>query len=78
MSRKMKDSGIEWIGEIPEEWKTVRFKFLNNGMNTGEAIDKEYWSADKNDLVFYTAGLVPINTNYNGFPKWKYTTKRDG
>ncbi|MGE9925333.1 restriction endonuclease subunit S, partial [Lactobacillus johnsonii] len=21
MTRKMKDSGIEWIGEIPEEWK---------------------------------------------------------
>ncbi len=77
MSRKMKESGIEWIGEIPEEWETVRFKFLNIGMNTGEAIDKEYWSSDKNDLVFYTAGLVPINTNYNEFPKWKYTTKRD-
>jgi type I restriction enzyme, S subunit len=22
--RKMKDSGIEWIGEIPEEWDTIR------------------------------------------------------
>ena len=21
MSREMKDSGIEWIGEIPEDWK---------------------------------------------------------
>lgn len=26
MTRKMKDSGIEWIGEIPEEWKVVTFK----------------------------------------------------
>lgn len=26
MTRKMKDSGIEWIGEIPEEWKVVKLK----------------------------------------------------
>jgi len=25
---KMKDSGIEWIGEIPEHWRIVRLKFL--------------------------------------------------
>lgn len=24
----MKDSGVEWIGEIPEHWKMVRLKFL--------------------------------------------------
>lgn len=27
MSRKMKDSGIEWIGAIPEEWKISKLKF---------------------------------------------------
>lgn len=26
--RRMKDSGIEWIGEIPEEWEVVRLKNL--------------------------------------------------
>lgn len=26
MARKMKDSSIEWIGEIPENWETVRIK----------------------------------------------------
>lgn len=25
---KMKDSGVEWIGEIPEHWKVKKFKFL--------------------------------------------------
>lgn len=25
---KMKDSGIEWIGEIPEEWKVMRIKYV--------------------------------------------------
>ena len=26
MARKMKDSGIEWIGEIPEGWEVHRMK----------------------------------------------------
>ncbi len=25
--RKMKDRGVEWIGEIPEEWGIKRFKY---------------------------------------------------
>ncbi len=73
----MKDSGIEWIGEIPESWKTIRFKFLHNGMNTGEAIDKEHWTSDETDLLFYTAGLNPIRTSYKDFPEWKFTKKND-
>ena len=28
MARKMKDSGIEWIGEIPEWWRTINPKAL--------------------------------------------------
>lgn len=77
MARQMKDSGIEWIGEIPESWNTIRFKYLHNGMNTGEAIDKENWTSDENDKIFYTAGLVPIRTNYADFPDWKFTTEND-
>lgn len=30
MARKMKDSGIEWIGEIPEEWETGKVKKYYN------------------------------------------------
>lgn len=32
--RKLKDSGIEWIGEIPADWNTVKTKCcirINNG-----------------------------------------------
>lgn len=25
----MKDSGIEWIGEIPQEWETIKIKYLS-------------------------------------------------
>lgn len=27
MTRKMKDSGIEWIGEIPEDWEVSKIKY---------------------------------------------------
>ena len=29
MERKMKDSGIEWIGQIPEEWNTIKIKYTS-------------------------------------------------
>ncbi|MDD3898657.1 MAG: restriction endonuclease subunit S, partial [Syntrophomonadaceae bacterium] len=32
---KYKDSGIEWIGEIPEDWEVVRLKFLCETIKTG-------------------------------------------
>lgn len=30
---KMKDSGVEWIGEIPDVWEVKRLKFLLNELN---------------------------------------------
>lgn len=73
----MKDSGIEWIGDIPVDWSVIKFKYLHNGLNTGEAIDKNFWSSNERDKVFYTAGLIPIRTNYKDFPEWKYTKDND-
>ena len=41
MSRKMKDSGVEWIGKIPGEWKVERLQWhlkeinrINNPIET--------------------------------------------
>ena len=28
MAREMKDSGIEWIGEIPANWEIIRLKYI--------------------------------------------------
>ncbi|MCR5765300.1 MAG: hypothetical protein K6G09_04910, partial [Treponema sp.] len=28
MTRAMKDSGVTWIGEIPEDWNVSQFKYL--------------------------------------------------
>lgn len=77
MSRKMKESGIDWIGRIPKSWNTIKFRYLHGGMNTGEGIDKNFWSNEPTDRLFYTAGINPIRTNYEDFPEWKYTKEND-
>ena len=50
----MKDSGVEWIGEIPEHWTMVRLKFL-----LSQIIDCPHetpiYSADGDYLVIRTA-----------------------
>lgn len=74
---KYKESGIPWMGKIPEEWDKCRFKMLHFGTNVGEAIDKTYWTDDENDTVFYTAGVKPIHTNYPDFPVEKITKEED-
>lgn len=74
---EMKDSGIEWIGDIPRHWTTIKLKNTHNGMNVGESIDKEYWEESDGDIVFYTAGLNPITTTYRHFPPEKYTRDND-
>ncbi|MCC2717936.1 restriction endonuclease subunit S [Finegoldia magna] len=47
MTRKMKDSGIEWIGEIPEDWEISKLKYgfdfqkgINSNTYTNEYIEK--------------------------------------
>ena len=45
-ARKMKDSGNQWIGEIPEEWETRKIKFIAN-ISTGNTPSKnneEYYA----------------------------------
>ena len=43
MVREMKDSGIEWIGEMPKEWKLVPLKYVAsyNDETLGESTNLE-------------------------------------
>ena len=36
-----KDSGVEWIGKIPSEWKCKRLKFIVNSFKKGNGITKD-------------------------------------
>lgn len=45
---KMKDSGIEWISEVPEEWKIKRIKYMFNVVSgsTPKSDNFDYWDGD--------------------------------
>ena len=49
MSRKMKDSGIEWIGEIPLEWNVVRMKSCITKRDSGAWGDEA--KGDTGDVI---------------------------
>lgn len=42
----MKDSGIDWIGQIPENWEVKKVKFIVNSISKGNGITKEEVFAD--------------------------------
>ena len=44
--RPMKDSGVAWIGEIPEEWDVKRNRFIATSMSKGNGITKEDVKSD--------------------------------
>lgn len=48
MVRQMKDSGVEWIGEIPEKWEMCRIKdyFLVKNGATPNSGNGDYWNGD--------------------------------
>lgn len=51
MTRKMKDSGVEWIGEIPEEWEVAKIKYYCDSIYSGgtpSRLEPKYWNGDIN------------------------------
>lgn len=61
---KMKDSGIPWIGQIPEDWEVCKIKFLCSEIFSGgtpSTNNDKYWNGDipwlqsgkiQNDYIF--------------------------
>lgn len=46
---KLKDSGIEWIGKIPEEWKISRLRYTAEIVRGGSPRPIEAFMSDNND-----------------------------
>lgn len=55
--RKMKDSGIEWIGEIPEEWEVTNYRRIFQRR-------KEYDNKDKQVLSLTIQGVKEKTESY--------------
>ena len=55
MARAMKDSGIAWIGEIPEDWKVLSLKYLctmQAVINTAIKYTKNHYEKrEKNGII---------------------------
>ena len=58
--RRMKDSGIAWIGEIPEEWKVRKVKSLASDNDTlfmdGDWIESDIIESD--GIRYLTTGNI--------------------
>lgn len=60
MAEQMKDSGVEWIGEIPYDWKAIRFRYVFS-LDKGLTITKEDLVDDGVPVISY--GQVHAKTN---------------
>ena len=60
--RKMKDSGIEWIGKIPENWNIKQIKTIAKIYN-GKEIEEELDCNDPNSIRVFGSGGVFKYTN---------------
>ncbi|OZI12961.1 type I restriction endonuclease subunit S [Bacillaceae bacterium SAS-127] len=60
---KMKDSGVEWIGEVPEHWKIVKLKYLTK-MKSGESIDSLDINSEGQYKVYGGGGFRGYTSKY--------------
>ena len=62
----MKDSGVEWLGEIPEHWDVKRLKYLADFIN-GAAFKPAEWGTEGTPIIRIQ--------NLNGGDDFNYTTR---
>ncbi|MDE6708588.1 MAG: restriction endonuclease subunit S [Oscillospiraceae bacterium] len=62
--REMKDSGIEWIGEIPIEWNVTKMKYFVK-ISSGEIISKEEYTKNGEFPVIGSNGEIGKVNKYN-------------
>lgn len=63
MSRELKSSGVEWIGDIPFDWGTSKLKYLGKYIN-GYAFKPVDWG-DKGRRIIRIQDLTGSNDNPN-------------
>lgn len=64
---KYKDSGIEWIGEIPEHWEVRKVKFLAKQINEKASTkDSEFKYLGMENIESWTGKLIDINLEVEG------------
>lgn len=79
MTRKMKDSGVEWIGMIPDEWRLLKGRYCYD-VQSGFPFESDKFSVEKGFPLIrirdITSGM--IETYYDGeFPEEYVVNKGD-
>ena len=65
-NRPMKDSGIAWIGEIPEEWETVKVKYVADLiLNSWSDCQQDLAYIGLENIVSWTGQHIKTNSNYD-------------
>jgi type I restriction enzyme S subunit len=64
MTREYKDSGIEWIGQIPKEWDTTRIGNLFS-FSSGDSITNEQIKDEGQYKVYGANGVRGFYSTYN-------------
>src|SRR5690625_4782651 len=78
LTRQMKDSGIEWIGEIPKDWEVRKLGNLSN-LYTGNSIkdnEKDNYN-DKLNSLPYIATKDINNDHTINYKNGMYVKKDD-
>ncbi len=47
---KMKDSGVEWLGEIPEHWEVKKLKYLISKLESGVSVNATDIPAEEDEI----------------------------
>lgn len=58
---KMKTSGIEWIGDIPEHWLVIRLKYIIKTMASGVSVNSDDEPAEPHEF-----GILKTSCVYTG------------
>jgi type I restriction enzyme, S subunit len=77
--REMKNSGIEWIGEIPKKWKILRFKNISN-LYTGNSIkdeEKNRYEDENEALPYISSKDINVLNNAANYRNGMYIKKGD-
>lgn len=75
-NREMKDSGIEWVGEMPSEWEMTRIKYISSKVGDGLHAAPEF---EDNGLYYFINGnnlgdkQIRIKDNTNSVSEEEYS-----
>lgn len=67
---KMKDSGIEWIGQIPSHWEINKIKFVTE-------VDEEKKDFNKGDVYIGLENVISYSGKLNGYSKLPIDSKEN-